>query len=155
MLVLAEAEASAHNSQSCQTTTSHSPTIGNNMKNLLLILISLLTLCSCAQEKNCLDFKTGEFVYVDKNQPEIIIRTDSLQIETNPKTGVVIHSSIKWTSNCNYIMTYEKILNYPDNINYMIGQKIYVEILETNGNRIKVRAKSKRIDNEIEFVKTD
>jgi hypothetical protein len=125
------------------------------MRNLITLLILFLTFISCGQEKKCSDFKTGEFIYVNKIRPEKIVRTDSLQIETNSETGVIIHSSIKWTSECNYIMTYEKILNYPEDVSHMIGQKIYVEIIETKGNKVKVHTKSERIDNKIEFIKTE
>jgi len=125
------------------------------MKTIFFLLTTFLFLSVSAQEKNCLDYKTGEFVYAAKNQPEKIVRTDSLQIETNPIDGIVIYSSIKWTSDCKYIMTYEKILNCPEDVSYMIGRKIFVEILETNGNRIVVHAKSQSIDTQIEFIKTD
>lgn len=124
------------------------------MKKLIVIIVTFLSLSSCAQEKNCIEFKTGNFEYVDKNQPEKITRTENLQVETNSKTGIVIHTSIKWTSECSYIMTYEKILNCPEDVSHMIGQKIYVDILETKGDKMKVHAKSERIDTEIEFIKT-
>ena len=124
------------------------------MKNLILVLILILTLTSYAQEKKCIDFKDGTFVYAEKNRAEIIIRKDNLQIETNPENGIEIHTSIKWKSECEYVMTYEKILNYSKDISSVIGKKIFVKIIETNGNRIKVRAKSDTMDEEIEFIKT-
>ena len=125
------------------------------MKKLFSITILLLTLNGCAQEKKCTDFKTGEFVYLDKTRPEKVVRTEFLQIETNPETGIEIHSSIEWTSDCNYVMTYKKILNHPKDVSGIIGKKIYIKILETNGNRIKVNAKSDVLDNEFVFIKTD
>jgi len=126
-----------------------------NMKNLILILIINLTLNSCAQEKNCVNFKTGKFVYTEKNRPEKIVRTDNLQIEINSETGVEIYTKIEWKSDCEYVMTYEKILNHPKDISSVIGKQIFVEILETNGNKIKVRAKSDSMDENIEFIKTE
>lgn len=125
------------------------------MKNLTLIITFLLTLNSCAQEKSCTEFKTGKFVYVDKNRPEKITRTENLQVEINPETGVEIHTRIEWKSECEYVMTYEKILNHPKDVSSVIGQKIYVEILETKGMKIKVRAKSDVMDEKIEFIKTE
>ena len=125
------------------------------MKNLILILILNLTLNSCAQEKNCTDFKNGKFVYAEKNRPEQIVRTDNLQIEINPETGVEIYTKIEWKSDCEYVMTYEKILNHPKDISSVIGKKIFVEILETNRKKIRVRAKSDSMDEEIEFIKTE
>ena len=125
------------------------------MKNLILILILNLTLNSCAQEKKCSDFKNGKFVYAEKNRPEKIVRDNDMQIETNPLTGVEIHTSIIWETECKYVMTYKKILNHPKDISSVIGKKIFVEILETNGNSLRVRAKSDTIDEEIEFIKTE
>jgi len=117
-------------------------------------MIMFLILISCTQEKECHKFRIGEFSYSEKNRSEKIVRTDSLQIETNPNNGIEIHTSIEWTSECEYVMTYKKILNY-ENENKLIGKKIYVEIIETKGNRIKVHAKSDTMDENIEFIKTD
>lgn len=125
------------------------------MNKALSILILFMSLSSCSQELKCSEFRTGEFRYVNENFPEKIIRTELMQIETNPETGVVIYTSIKWTSECNYVMTYEKILNHSEDVSHMIGKKIYIEILETNGNKIKVHAKSKNLDTEIEFIKEE
>ena len=125
------------------------------MKNLILILILYLTLNSCTQEKNCTDFKIGKFVYAEKNRPEQIVRNDDIQIEINPETGVEIYTKIEWRSDCEYVMTYEKILNHPKDMSYVIGKQIFVEIMEIEGNKIKVRAKSDSMDDKIEFIKTE
>ena len=125
------------------------------MKNLLILIISLLTLSSCSQEKKCSEFKTGEFRYAKKNMPEKIVRTESLQIETNPNDKIVIKTVIEWTSECEYVMTYSEILNHPKDVSEVIGKKIYCEIIETNGNRVKVHAKSDTMDEVIEFIKVD
>jgi len=124
------------------------------MKYKTAIIILIFTCTSYAQQLNCLDFKTGTFEYADKNMPDKIVRTDSLQVETNHIDGIEIYTSIKWTSDCKYVLTYEKILNYSKDSSKIIGQKIYVEIIEINGNRIKVHAKGDYIDNVIEFIKT-
>ena len=125
------------------------------MKKYLTILILVLSISSCAQEKKCLEFRTGEFRYVDDNMPEKIIRNDTLQIEINTKDNIEVHSLIEWTSDCEYVMTYKKILNYPDDVSDVIGKKIFVTILETKGNWYKVHAKGVFSDGEIEFVKID
>jgi hypothetical protein len=125
------------------------------MYNILSIIILIMTLSSCAQEKNCVDFKTGEFHYVKEGMPEKIIRTENMQIETNPNDKIEIYTSIEWTSDCEYIMTYTKILNHPQDVSGAIGRKIYCEIIETNGNQIKVHAKSDRMDEVLEFIKVD
>ena len=124
--------------------------VGNNMKTLILIAILILTF-SCADEKKCLDFKTGEFVYVDKSMPERIIRNDSMQIEINPKTGVEIYTSIKWISDCEYVLTYKKILNHPNDVSYMIGKKILVDIISTKENKYTAFVKSDNVKSLIEF----
>lgn len=125
------------------------------MKKLISLLTIILTLSSCSQEKNCVDFKTGKFIYAEQIRPVKIVRTDNQQIEINSETGAEIYTKIEWKSNCEYVMTYEKILNHPEDISSLIGQKIYVEILETDGNKIRVRAQSYRMDKKIEFIKTE
>ncbi|WP_179320742.1 hypothetical protein [Winogradskyella helgolandensis] len=125
------------------------------MKKLLKSIILLLTLSGCAQEKNCAEFKTGKFNYVDEKLPFEIIRNDTLQIERNLKTGVEIHTSVEWKSDCEYILTYKKILNINRDVSDVIGKQIFVNILEIDGNKIKVQAKSDAIDDELEFIKTE
>ncbi len=125
------------------------------MKKLHTLIILLLTLSSCAQEKNCSEFKIGKFKYTDEKMPFEIIRNDTLQIERNLKTGVEIHTSVDWKSECEYILTYKKILNINRDVSDVIGKQIFVNILETDGNKIKVQAKSDAIDDELEFIKTE
>ena len=125
------------------------------MKNVLTFLMLLLTLAVFAQDKNCSDFKTGEFQYVGLHMPEKIIRTATMQVETNPNTNIVVKTAIEWTSDCEYILTYREILNYQNDASDFIGEKIYCEIIEIHGDRIKVHAKSDRMDEVIEFIKTN
>ncbi|WP_430411991.1 hypothetical protein [Kordia sp.] len=113
----------------------------------------LFTFSNYAQEKKCADFKTGEFRYVDKNMFDKIIRTDSLQTETNPDDNTIVKTTLEWTSECKYVMTYSEILNYKKDVSGIIGKKIYCEILEINGNRIKVHVKSTTVDEILEFIK--
>lgn len=103
-------------------------------------------------KKKCSDFRKGKFNYVSKNRLELITRTDSTQVEVNPVSKVEIHSSISWISDCEYVMTYENILNYPQDIKHMIGQKINIKIISINPNGYKVQAKSARMNNIIEFI---
>lgn len=125
------------------------------MKKSILTIALLSTLHSFTQAKNCSEFKTGKFKYLEKNRIEKIVRTENLQIEINPKTGVEIYTKIEWKSDCEYVMTYEKILNYSKDTSHIIGKKIFVEILETNGNKMRVRAKSDTMDEEIQFIKKE
>jgi hypothetical protein len=123
------------------------------MKKLVYVLIFNLTFISFSQSKNCSDFKTGEFRYGDKERPEKIIRTLDSQIETHPETGLEIHASIEWTSDCSYVLRYDKILNSTEDTAPYVGQKVYVHILKVKKNKFLVKAQSKRIDLEIEFIK--
>jgi len=124
------------------------------MNKLISTLILLITLSSCIQEKKCSEFRTGEFTYTDNaNQLLKVVRTDVVQIEINPKTGVEIHTLIDWTSKCEFTLTYAKILNHPDDVSNIIGKKIYVKIIEINGNRYKVNARSNSMNEDIEFIK--
>lgn len=120
------------------------------------IFIILLSCYGCfGQEKNCANYRTGKFNYVLENRPELIIRTDSTQIELNPITKVEVYSKIKWKSDCEYEMIYEKVLNYPEDVSHMIGQKINVKIIETSSYGYKVHATSPRINVILEFTNAD
>lgn len=117
-------------------------------------LLMVLMLNSCyTQEKNCSYFRTGTFSYADKEIPYRIVRNESIQIETNTDTGDELHTSIEWKSDCEYILTYIKIKYPKRDMNYLLGTKIFVKILETNENLMKVHVKSNVLDNEYEFIK--
>lgn len=117
-------------------------------------LLTVLMLSNCySQEKNCSAFRTGTFSYADKEMPYRIVRDESIQIETNTDTGDELHTSIEWKSDCEYILTYIKIKYPKRDMNCLLGTKIFVKILETNENRMKVHVKSKVLDNEYEFIK--
>ena len=123
------------------------------MKNILYLVLVVTSLNCFSQERNCGDFRTGEFRYVEKDLNQKIIRNDTLQIEIGLNDKIEIHTSIEWTSDCDYVMTYKKILNYPDDVSNVIGEKIYVSILETKDNWYKVYIDGVFYDGEIEFVK--
>ena len=125
------------------------------MKKIFFFLPLLIFISCNYQEKNCTDFKTGKFKYVLKDRPEIIIRSESSQIEINPNTKIEIHSKLMWKSDCEYDMVYEKILNAPEDVSDMIGQKINVKIIETTSKDYKAHAISPRIDVILEFSKID
>lgn len=124
-----------------------------SFKKFLFLYILLSFFCINAQEKNCGFFKTGKFRYVLEEQPELIIRTDSTQVEINPIDKSEIHSSVEWISDCEYVLTYRKIINYPKDVSHVIGKKIFCEILEIDGNWMKVHAKGVYMDGAVEFIK--
>ena len=73
----------------------------------ILILPLLLLLISCYNvERNCKDFKTGKFKFDYKvdgiNKTTVFERNDSIEIETFE--GKTDTSSIRWVSDCEYIL---------------------------------------------------
>lgn len=70
-------------------------------------IIILFTLFSCNNhERNCKDFRTGKFEFVQdingKKHTSTFIRTENLQIETyNGKTDT---ASVRWINDCEFIL---------------------------------------------------
>jgi len=99
----------------------------NQLKIVVLIVTYLsVTLTACKDYSDCTKIRTGKFYYTTKlkrNKVEVY-RSDSVQIETDLVTGLVLRSKINWESNCQYSLRI-KILteDNPDSQN----QK-YVEV---------------------------
>ena len=77
------------------------------MKKIILLLPLLLSLISCYnQERNCKDFKTGEFSFTQTidsiPQTSTFVRTEKLQIETFK--GKTDTASIRWINDCEYVL---------------------------------------------------
>jgi hypothetical protein len=124
------------------------------MKNLILILLLNFCLKSCAQEKICEDFKIGSFEYSDPKFSEWKVnRTDSTQTEISSKSKIEIYSSIEWKTDCEYILTYKKVLN--SDAKEIIGKTITVKILETKSDSYTCISKSGDTELKLEMVKTD
>lgn len=123
------------------------------MKKTFLLIILGTILNNCNQPINCTSFKVGKFIYADESFPDKITRNDTLQIEINPNTGIEIHTSIDWKSECEYELTYIKILNGEDYLKDLIGQKINVTIIQTTSKGYIGQVSSKRLDRKVEFVK--
>ena len=72
-----------------------------------IILSTVFTLVSCYnQERNCKDFKTGTFEFVQeingKETRSVFERKDDIQIETfNGKTDT---ASVRWINDCEFIL---------------------------------------------------
>ena len=121
------------------------------MRFFIVLLFSLTFSLTWSQKKKCRELLNGSFIYADqKAQDWIVYRRDSLQIETNTKTGVEIHASIEWISDCKYVLTYIKVLNTDDS--FFIGKKINVEITEVKDNFIKYRSVSNGIEIDGEMI---
>ncbi|MCI4443090.1 MAG: hypothetical protein JHC39_06235 [Lentimicrobium sp.] len=96
-----------------------------------ILLIPLLTVMSCYNvEHNCKDFKTGKFKFeyeVDGDKKTTVFeRKDSIEIETFE--GKTDTSSIRWVSDCEYIL--QKI--HPKNM--AEKNAISMKILTTSKN---------------------
>ncbi|HLF53173.1 DNA topoisomerase IV [Flavobacterium sp.] len=100
------------------------------MKKITLLL-PLLLLTSCYDvERNCKDFKTGKFEFIQEidgvKKTSTFERTESIQIETFE--GKTDTASIRWVSDCEYIL--QKI-----NPKNMLEKKaIGMKILSTSEN---------------------
>ena len=112
--------------------SSHENQISNKiMSKKIIFLIPLLLLLSCYNtDRNCKDFKTGKFKFeyeVDGvKKTTVFERKDSIEIETFE--GKTDTSSIRWVSDCEYIL--QKI--HPKN---MAEEKaITMKILTTTKN---------------------
>jgi len=102
----------------------------DNMKKIIFLL-PLLLLMSCYDAKrNCKDFKTGKFKFdyeVDGvKKTTVFERKDSIEIETFE--GKTDTSSIRWVSDCEYIL--QKI--HPKNM--AEKNAIAIKILTTSKN---------------------
>jgi hypothetical protein len=95
------------------------------------LLYSFIMLTSCYnQERNCKDFKTGKFEFVQEidgvKKTSTFERTENIQIETFE--GKTDTASIRWVSDCEYIL--QKI-----NPKNMLEKKaIGMKILTTSEN---------------------
>jgi len=97
----------------------------------LFILTLLLVLISCYNvEHNCKDFKTGKFQFEFEvngiKKTTIFERRDHIEIETFE--GVTDTSSIRWVSDCEYIL--QKL--HPKNM--LEKKSINMKILTTSKN---------------------
>jgi hypothetical protein len=123
------------------------------MRYLILSLFFPLFLSCSLKLRDCSEFRTGNFIYLDSDSQHInITRNDTLQIEYDTKSKVKILTSIKWKSDCNYVLTYKDITNR-ENKDHIIGDKITVSILEIRGSTYKARVKSSATNTIIKMKK--
>lgn len=76
------------------------------MKKILLPLLALIIISCSDHERNCKDFRTGEFEFSQeingKKHTSTFVRTEKLQIETyNGKTDT---ASVRWVNDCEFIL---------------------------------------------------
>lgn len=100
------------------------------MKNIFLLFALSLLLTGCFEvERNCTDFKTGEFEFNysinGENKTGRFVRTDTLNIDYYE--GKVDSSSVRWINDCEFIL---KKLNPKTNAE---RDAIHMKILTTEG----------------------
>jgi hypothetical protein len=118
-----------------------------------IFLITLFTI-GYSQTNKCSDFKIGKFEYTNPKYSEWkVIRTDSTQTEINSKNGIELKASIKWKSDCEYILTYEIIKNSDQKD--LIGKKVLVEIFEIQNNKLKYNSKLDNLELTSEMIKIE
>ena len=96
-----------------------------------IILLSLLSLASCYPvERNCTDFKTGNFEFIQDidgvKKSSTFSRNDSIQIETF--NGHTDTASVRWVNDCEYIL--QKL--HPKNMQEK--KAIHIKILNTKAS---------------------
>lgn len=116
------------------------------MKQIVIIIILLISFTSEAQSLECKDVQNGKFKYFDPKSNEVIItRKDSIQIDSCKAMNLIIHSKIRWKSDCEYEMTILKVsdslLNFVIgntfklNITDIVDRKVHLNSLTLNGKR--------------------
>lgn len=115
------------------------------------VLLLFLTVCNgFAQSKDCSKFRTGTFKYVNSDEQDtVIVRNDSVQIETDATNGFKLTGSLKWLSDCKYTLTYTDVSN-PD-YSFIVGTIFNVDITSTTKNAYKYTAynETRKITGEI------
>jgi len=121
-----------------------------------ILLLFLITYNGFSQSKDCLKFKTGNFKYTNPDfQHFTITRNDTMQIEIDKNRDVTVKASIKWLSDCEYLLTYKEVIN--SSVQQIIGTKVKVQIIESNNNTYLCRAVSddNLMDSKIEMIKVE
>jgi hypothetical protein len=116
------------------------------MRIVLSIIACLFCFSSFSQNATCKDYKTGRFILHDKETKMkfSIERNDSIQTETDLKTGEVAKFRVYWESECKYSL---KILECrQDLMDFFKDKALHVEIIEIYKDGYKFSAKADGID---------
>lgn len=99
----------------------------------ICFIFCLVAFSSFGQNKNCEDFKVGEFVYPG-NPNKLSVRKDSVQ-ESYNNGKLEMLWSVKWINDCTYEMVCQKV--FSENIPIKVGDRIVTTILETDSKCYK------------------
>ncbi len=106
------------------------------MKTTLLLFIVLFASCN-THERNCTDFKTGNFEYEYELNGEKIkatfSRTETLEVDYNGKN--IDSINVRWINDCEYVL---KTIN-PKTLAQ--EKAIHIKILSTKGNTYTFESK--------------
>lgn len=119
------------------------------MKYLILVLFS----CPFIIDKpDCNSVKNGTFKLESINGSDhIITRTENKQTENIVNKGLISEFSLKWTSDCTYILYNRKVIKGVDEWSAEINaDTLFNEIIEVSEGRHKVRSYMKRFDSKLE-----
>ena len=127
------------------------------MKKHYLIYIALLVIalagCEKKEKDRCYDFRTGTFRFL---KPEFkrfkVVRTESTQTETDSISGLTLVGDIKWTSPCNYQITYTKVSD--PKYASVIGSVTNIQILAVFDKKLTVKSVGVGGTMESEMIKT-
>src|SRR5687768_2925526 len=103
--------------------------------NLLSILFLYLSCNSTSPEMHCAKFKEGKFTHKLALDGTIYLldRNDSVQVETNTRTGNVVISKINWINSCEYEVLFQSqsITAYDSSLDFMRNRPIKARIIAT------------------------
>lgn len=115
-------------------------------------LFILFSFYGNAQKMKCSDFRVGQFEYSEPAYSDWkVTRTDSIQIEINSEIGVEIRGTIKWISDCEYVLKYTEIINAEGKD--IINKAVEVQIINTTPKGYIFRSKSYGVEIESEMIK--
>jgi len=73
---------------------------------ICLLSVTFISSCSTSDEKKCSKLKRGEFYYKSGGgfEGSSIVRTDSVQVVTDKKTGETMKQKVVWIEPCTYVL---------------------------------------------------
>ena len=123
------------------------------VKYVLTIPFLLFAIHVFGQEKTCLDFMVGTFVYSDPDYADLVtVRNDSLQTDSYPAMGWETTCRVSWLTECKYEIEYIRVNN--PMMEGLIGIKYVIEIINIDQNKILCKTESEGIVVEKEMILT-